>query len=548
MKYYYLLTIFIWTRKKTIIYTFSTLLLTMSLWSLAFASWNFKYISWETYLKIEQKLSTFTKARLEEISSVIDSIIPNTNSTTDKWIYWEFKTMVDEKISQTWSSNWMPWVPPGWFGSWWINVWTSPWWFKIWSWTALTPPWTWTSNSNVEINASTSWITLSTWTKDISSWEYTSTQEDESVVVVTNSWVLNLSNVTIDKSWDVSNTENSEFYWLNSWVIAKNWWTLNITDSTVKTTSNWANWVFSTKNSTVNLSNVTVVTTAESWARWLDATYWWTINADRVNISTVWIHSAASATDRGEGNVTITNSVLQTIGQDSPAIYSTWKFVLKNTTWIATWTEAAVIEWQNSISLTDCILKWMKNWWVMIYQSFSGDTDWHWGVFSMTLWSLTATNWPLFYSANTTWYINLSDVDLQADSWILVQATSNSRWWQTGSNWANLIINTTTQTLTWDITADSISTVQMTLKNSSILNWAINTDKTAKSVNISLDLTSTWNLTKDSYVNVISANISWTTITNIKWNWFTVYYKTDENTSLWWKTYSLSNWGYLKPY
>ena len=102
-------------KKKTIIYTFSTLLLTMSLWSLAFASWNFKYITWETYLKIEQKLSTFTKARLEEISSVIDSIIPNTNSTTDKWIYWEFKTMVDEKISQTWSSNWMPWVPPGWF-------------------------------------------------------------------------------------------------------------------------------------------------------------------------------------------------------------------------------------------------------------------------------------------------------------------------------------------------------------------------------------------------------------------------------------------------
>lgn len=428
----------------------------------------------------------------------------------------------------------------------WNTMWTPPGWFA--SGAATPPPWTWTSNANVEIKASSKWLWVSWESKTISSWNYSSTTSDESAIAVTNSWTLTISNLTVTKSWDVSNTENSEFYWLNSWIIAKWGSTINISDTSVTTTANWANGIFSTSNSTINISNVIVKTTAETWARWLDATYGWTINADNVTISTVWAHSAAIATDRWEWTINISNSKLETSWTDSPAIYSTWKFSVKNTTWTANNAESAVIEWQNSISLVDSILTATKNWGVLIYQSFSWDADWVWWIFTMEWWSLTVNDWPVFYSTNTTWYINLKNVKITSTSWVLLNAEANSRWGTTWLNWANVVLNADTQTLTWDINVDSISTADIKLTNNSILTWKINSSQTAKSVNLSLDSTSILNLTRDSYVNTISANISWTAVTNIKWNWYTIYYKSSENSSLWWKTYTLVNWWYLKAY
>ena len=56
------------------------------------------------------------------------------------------------------------------------------------------------------------------------------------------------------------------------------------------------------------------------------------------------------------------------------------------------------------------------------------------------------------------------------------------------------------QTLTGDFVADSISSVTLTLQNGSSLEGSINADKTAKEARLTLDASSTWDLTADSYL------------------------------------------------
>ena len=445
------------------------------------------------------------------------------------WILWFFLVWNNNHSNQTppWGFNWQP---PSWWG-----------WPYAWQW--------WQSSSSVELKSWTWGLELSSWEQSISDKVYSTSWVDSSTIVV-NSWAsLTIDSWSILKvGWDVSNTESSEFYWLNAWVVATNSSTLTIKNSNILTNAWWANWVFSTNNAVVNLENVKITTQNTSGSRWLDATYGWTINWKNIEVSTVWIHSAWLATDRWEWNINIDTAKVITTWQDSPIIYSTWKFEVKNLTWNAIWSEACVIEWQNSISLTDSVISWAKKWWVMIYQSFSGDAEWTGWTFTMKNWSLSASVWPIFYITNTTAYINLENVLLSWNDWKLLTAEANSRWWTTWSNWWSAVLNATNQVLSWDIEVDNISSLKLNLKSNSNLTWWINNTNKAKSIDLTLDETSKVNLTKNSYVTTITANISNDEVKNIYWNGFNLYYSSKDNSNLSWKTYKLQNGGELIPY
>jgi hypothetical protein len=62
----------------------------------------------------------------------------------------------------------------------------------------------------------------------------------------------------------------------------------------------------------------TIATTADN-SRGLDATYGGTIVANDMKITTQGDHCAAIATDRGGGDISVTNSTLSTAGSGSPA-------------------------------------------------------------------------------------------------------------------------------------------------------------------------------------------------------------------------------------
>jgi hypothetical protein len=150
---------------------------------------------------------------------------------------------------------------------------------------------------------------------------------------------------------------------------------------------------------------------------------------------------------------------------------------------------------------------------------------------------------------NSIAIISLKGVSVISGSGILMDASANSRWGTSGSNGGNVVFTGDGRTLLGNITADKISTVAVTLQNSSALTGAINTVHTAKTVSLTLDASSTWTVTADSYLTCLSdaSGISGTSISNITGNGHTVYYDATACPALGGLTYSLQGGGTLMP-
>lgn len=130
-----------------------------------------------------------------------------------------------------------------------------------------------------------------------------------------------------------------------------------------------------------------------------------------------------------------------------------------------------------------------------------------------------------------------------------MSAAGNDRWGSSGSNGGTVIFTADGQTLAGNMTADAISSLTLTLQNGSKLTGAINAEQTAQAVDLTLDGTSTWNVTGDSYLTCLNDGdgISGTKITNITGNGHTVTYDASSCSTLNGKTYTLAGGGYLQP-
>ncbi|MCE5214751.1 MAG: hypothetical protein LLF83_08550 [Methanobacterium sp.] len=375
---------------------------------------------------------------------------------------------------------------------------------------------------------------------------YSSTEADQCAIVVNGSGSLSIDQATVNKlGGAVSNDEESNFYGLNAAILVKNSSQIKVTNSKIKTSVNGANAIFATgNNSSAKIENVEIITTADS-SRGLDATYGGTIFAKNIKINTSGAHCAALATDRGGGYVTVINGLLVTGGEGSPGIYSTGNITANDTTSTANGSEAAAIEGKNSINLTNCNITGSKKYGVFIYQSTSGDAAEGTGTFTMTGGSITAKTGPLFYSTNTLAVINLENVKLTGTGTLLKASTDN--WGNSGSNGANVTLNTKNQELNGNIEIDSISSLLLNLMAKSKLIATINTNNSAKSVTLKLSADSTWNVTGNSYITVISDED--TTLANIIDNGFTIYYDKSNSANDWLggKTINLKGGGKLTP-
>ena len=397
--------------------------------------------------------------------------------------------------------------------------------------------------------------------QELSNKTLSTTSSDESAIVVNDGGSLNATGLTISKSGESSNTENSEFYGLNAAVLVQKGSEATIKDTTIETNATGANAVFSTgENAIINVSN-TKITTTEDSSRGLDATYGGTINANKVTINTSGQHCAAVATDRGEGTVTVKNSTLNTNGKGSPCVYSTGTISVSNSKGTATDSSCAVIEGKNSITLNNTKLTsygvgrvddGIDNCGVMIYQSMSGDASEGTGTFSATDSTLTISKKskvykasPMFFITNTDAVINLENTKLNYGSNQLVTVSGNDgEWGSQGSNGGNLTFNATNQTLNGNISVDNISTSSFVLK-SSTLTSTINSENNAKEVNLSLDSSSKWVVTGDSYVTTLTLENN--DLSLIEDNGHTIYYDASANSWLNEQTITLSNGGTLTP-
>jgi hypothetical protein len=372
------------------------------------------------------------------------------------------------------------------------------------------------------------------------------TKKDQAGIKVTKGGSLTLAGGAVIKTGDTSSEENSNFYGINAGVLAEASSKINIKNSTISTNSSGSNGVFATGAGTkITVSNVKINTTGNS-SRGLDATLTGTIIAANVDISTKGTHCAALATDRGNGTVSLTGGTLTTAGEGSPGIYSTGTISAKNARITATGSEAAVIEGKNTITLINTTIAGTVKRGVMLYQSFSGDAEVGTSKFTMKGGTLTAAAGPVFYATNTDAIVELSGAKVIGASGMLISAGADS-WGTKGSNGAILAFNASNETLSGNIICDNISTIAVSLKNSTTLKGYINKQNTAKAMTLTLDKTSVWNVTGTSYLT--SLTDAEEALSNIKDNGNTIYYNSNDKANNWLsgKTYTLTDGGKLTP-
>lgn len=356
---------------------------------------------------------------------------------------------------------------------------------------------------------------------EIADEKYTSTGDDENALRVDGATVR-LDGITVEKTGgESSNTENGDFYGQNAGLLALNGATVSIDNATVNTTAVNGNGVFSYgEGTTVNISNSTIRTTNNN-SGGIQTTGGGTMNATNLDVQTEGNSAAAIRSDRGGGNVTVTGGSYVTNGTGSPAIYSTANIGVSDATLNANNSEAVVVEGKNSVSLTNCNLTGnMTGTYqegeenihcVMIYQSMSGDAALGDASFTMNGGSLTSKNGDLFYVTNTNCDITLSDVSLTLanDNLLTVAGNDSSRGWGTkGSNGGTVNFVAESQTMEGNIICDSISTLNMTMKDGTNFKGTINSTGAAGTVSVTIDADSTWALTGDSYVTSFNGDLT----------------------------------------
>ncbi len=278
------------------------------------------------------------------------------------------------------------------------------------------------------------------------------------------------------------------------------------------------------------ISNVKITTHSDK-SRGLDATYNGKITASNVVINTDGQSCAALATDRGEGEVHVTNSEINTgvskdSGRGSPLIYSTGNITAENTKGTSYVSQIACIEGKNSIELTNCDLtgygegnrqdgdEYVDLGGVFIYQSMSGDADVGTSIFtaensklSIASDSSVYTEAPMFHVTNTACVITLENTELSFGSGTFLEIAGQNQWGTTGSNGGQGELNTNNEKIEGDVIVDSISSLTWTMQNTEFKGAINSTGNTT--VNVADG--STWTLTGDSSVSSLelSGNINY---------------------------------------
>lgn len=197
---------------------------------------------------------------------------------------------------------------------------------------------------------------------------------------------------------------------------------------------------------------------------------------------------------------------------------------MNNAELVSTLSEGVCIEGLNSITLKDCNLTanntqcngnatFLDT--IMIYQSMSGNADSGTSSFTMTGGSLTSKSGHMFHVTNTHAVVTLSGVNLVNEgSDVLFSVCDDG--WSGASNTTELVADA--RTLNGTILVGSNAAMTMTLSNGSTFTGTFSGETTnAKgtavstevgTVKVTLDSTSTWTLTADTYISSFDGDVS----------------------------------------
>ena len=375
--------------------------------------------------------------------------------------------------------------------------------------------------------------------------EYASSTSDESALLISTSDEVTISAPTVIKTGDSDGGDSCNFYGLNAAVLVKDGATVTINGGTVTSDASGANGVFcyggnggqngaAGDGTTLNIYN-TVITTTGDGSGGIMTTGGGVTNAYDLTVETSGQSSAAIRTDRGGGTVVVDGGSYTSNGLGSPAIYSTADITVANAQLTSNLSEGVCIEGLNSITLNNCDLTanntkcngnatFLDT--IMIYQSMSGDAASGTSSFTMTDGSLTSKNGHVFHVTNTSAVITLQNVEIvnEDEDNILLSVCADG--WSGGSNIAAL--KAIKQKLSGAVLVGSDSSLTLELTDGSAFEGYIDGNITnasgevvsteAGTVSVTLDSTSTWTLTGNSYISEFNGDAS-----NVITNGYTLY-------------------------
>ncbi|MBR5071280.1 MAG: hypothetical protein IKX27_05210 [Oscillospiraceae bacterium] len=345
---------------------------------------------------------------------------------------------------------------------------------------------------------------------DIEVTQTLSSDTDGEHVITADGTSASYSNTAVEKTGDSSGDE-ADFYGENAAVFATNGGTLDLTEMVITTDGTHANAVFSYGEGTTVTISDSVIETSGNCSGGLMTTGGGTMTADDLNIHTTGNSSAAIRSDRGGGTVTVTGGSYVTDGKGSPVIYSTADITVNDAYMESTASQGVVVEGKNSVTLNDVELIADNNtknsdkssWYqaVMIYQSMSGDAAEGLATFTMNGGSLTNKNGDIFFVNNTVTEITLSQAEIvneDADGVFLRAAAAG--WGSEGSNGGQVTLTALDQEINGNMLVDSVSHLNLYLKDGSVFTGAVNPDGEEGKVYVEIESGSKWILTEDSYI------------------------------------------------
>lgn len=372
---------------------------------------------------------------------------------------------------------------------------------------------------------------------EVSDETFSSTGSDENAVLVSNGSNVTLKDITLDRtSSDSTDGDSSSFYGVGAGLLVTDG-TVTIDNATITTDSAGGAGIFSYGNGNVTVSDSTI-TTRQDTSGGIHVAGGGTLTAKNLTVTTNGESSAAIRSDRGGGTMTVDGGSYTSNGTGSPAVYCTADISISNAALTANESEAVCIEGLNSLKLTDCDLTGNIpeneqndcNWTVILYQSMSGDSEVGNSDFSMTGGSLTSKNGGMFYTTNTesTFYLSGVDLSYSDSNDFLLKCTGNSNargWGSSGANGADCEFTTDAQTMAGKIIWDSISQLDVSLKNKSTWTGNFVQDESNAGnggdgyADLTVDSSSTWIVDGDSTLSSLTCK---GTITDADGNTVTV--------------------------
>ena len=374
---------------------------------------------------------------------------------------------------------------------------------------------------------------------------YAASAADQSALLISTSDEVTVENAAVTKTGDSDGGDNCNFYGQNAAVLVKDGATATITGATITSDAKGANGVFcyggnggrngASGDGTTLIIKDTTITTTGSGSGGIMTTGGGVTEAYNLTVTTSGQSSAPIRTDRGGGTVTVDGGTYTSNGLGSPAIYSTADITVSNATLVSNLSEGVCIEGLNSITLNNCDLTanntkrngnatFLDS--IMIYQSMSGDAASGTSSFTMTGGSLTSKSGHVFHVTNTNAVITLTGVKITNTDSANVLLSVCDDGWSGGGNTATL--NAVKQTLTGGVLVGDNASLTLNLTDGSAFTGYVSGEITNASgetvstevgaVDVTLDSTSTWTLTGDSYVTSFTGSAS-----NVISNGYTLY-------------------------